>query len=234
MANLEPEWEKQRSSQALVLVSSPLVPRLREEKAKMQKQLQEERLQRARARAQAKIKKKVRGGARATLGYTSWLSSPSSKACPQADHSAEETDSCLQCQTGVEKSLRPGTSSVPVIGAVLLPRINLLDVLHPCQVQMISSQNSHQYPVSLRVLLLSLSIPKIDLGPSKLPDATPVSSGPQVLTPQKMNCGSLVPSRCDSTKSCPGSRPGAKHSLLRNRSWLASIKHGCHAITLER
>lgn len=36
----------------------------------MQKQLQEERLQRARARAQAKIKKKVRGGIRATLGCT--------------------------------------------------------------------------------------------------------------------------------------------------------------------
>lgn len=37
----------------------PPVPRLREEKVLMQKQLQEERLQRAQARAQAEIKKKV-------------------------------------------------------------------------------------------------------------------------------------------------------------------------------
>ena len=46
--------------------SGPLVvnlalpaPRLREEKAKLQKQLQEERLLRAQARAQAEVRKKV-------------------------------------------------------------------------------------------------------------------------------------------------------------------------------
>ena len=51
----------------LVAFSGPLVlnlavpaPRLREEKAKLQKQLQEERLLRAQARAQAEVKKKVR------------------------------------------------------------------------------------------------------------------------------------------------------------------------------
>lgn len=165
-------------SQALVLLSPPLVPRLREEKAKMQKQLQEERLQRARARAQAKIKKKVRGGVRATLGYTSSALRPEFQGL-----SARKSLCCdLQCQTGVEKSPKPGTSSVPVIGAVLLTRINLPDVLHPCQVQMLISQNSHQHPVSLRVLLLSLSTPQIDLGPSKLLVARPVSSGPQALT----------------------------------------------------
>lgn len=65
-----PSGESRGPSQSLILISPPLVPRLREEKARMQKQLQEERLQRARARAQAKIKKKVRGGIRATLGYT--------------------------------------------------------------------------------------------------------------------------------------------------------------------
>jgi hypothetical protein len=65
-----PSGKSRDPCQALVFLSSPLVPRLREEKAMMQKQLQEERLQRARARAQAKIKKKVRGGARATLGCT--------------------------------------------------------------------------------------------------------------------------------------------------------------------
>lgn len=69
-------------SQVLVPLSPPLVPRLREEKAKMQKQLQEERLQRARARAQAKIKKKVRGGARVTLGYTSQTLQPELQGLP--------------------------------------------------------------------------------------------------------------------------------------------------------
>lgn len=53
-----PSGESRGPSQSLILISPPLVPRLREEKARMQKQLQEERLQRARARAQAKIKKK--------------------------------------------------------------------------------------------------------------------------------------------------------------------------------
>lgn len=66
-----PSGKSRDPSQALVFLSPPLVPRLREEKAKMQKQLQEERLERARARAQAKIKKKVRGGTRVTLGCTS-------------------------------------------------------------------------------------------------------------------------------------------------------------------
>lgn len=45
--------------QSLIHLLLPLPPRIREEKAKMQKQLQEERLQRAQARAQAEIKKKV-------------------------------------------------------------------------------------------------------------------------------------------------------------------------------
>lgn len=46
-----------------------LPPRLREEKARIQKQLQEERLQRAQARAQAEIKKKV---GRVGLGSYCW------------------------------------------------------------------------------------------------------------------------------------------------------------------
>lgn len=69
-SDLESEWEK-GFLLGLGPCKPPLVSRIREEKARMQRELQEERLQRARARAQAEIKKKVRGGSRATLGCTS-------------------------------------------------------------------------------------------------------------------------------------------------------------------
>lgn len=62
---------------------APLVFRMREEKARLQKELQEERLQRARARAQAEIKKKVRGGARAAGGYSSWALQPELRGFPE-------------------------------------------------------------------------------------------------------------------------------------------------------
>lgn len=138
------------------------------------------------------------------------------------------------CSANLEP--KSGTSSVLGLGLFSSPGpvSQMCCSQHPCQVQIVSSQNIHQHPVSLRVLLLGPP-PQIDLGPSKLPVARPMSSDLKPSCHRKRMVAGLCLLYVRAESLVLNTDPGP--SMASEKQELVGIYetcHGCPCHCLER